>query len=79
MSTREATVSMLETMSEEDLRVINQLITRMMFRPQIENPYRPLSEDELYTKLDNARQETEAGLARPAEVAVAEMREKYGF
>ncbi len=45
----------------------------------VENPYTPLTEQELLTKLEISRKHAAEGKLRDADSVVADMREKYGL
>ena len=46
---------------------------------KIENPYKYLSEDEIFAKLEVSRQHAYEAKTKEADCMVAEMREKYGL
>lgn len=46
---------------------------------KIGNPYRYLSEEEIFTKLETSRQYAYEGKTKDADCMVAEMRTKYGL
>jgi DNA-damage-inducible protein J len=43
------------------------------------NPFQPLSEEEIYKKLETARLHATEDKVRPADDVVSDMREKYGL
>jgi DNA-damage-inducible protein J len=43
------------------------------------NPFQPLSEEEIYAKLEVSRQHAAAGKVRNADDVVSDMRSKYGL
>ena len=45
----------------------------------INNPFKALSEEELFNKIDQAITDGENGLVLDANVSAQELREKYGF
>ena len=77
MSTLEATVSMLETLPEEDLMAINGIVRRFVVKES--NPYRPLSKEETLEKLAKSRKHAEEGRLTDARQAVEEIRQKHGI
>ena len=77
MSTLEATVSMLETLPEEDLMAINGIVRRFVVKES--NPYRPLSKEETLEKLAKSRKHAEECRLTDARQAVEEIRQKHGI
>lgn len=77
MSTLEATVSMLETLPEEDLIAINGIVRRFVVKES--NPYRPLSKQETLEKLAVSRRHAKEGKVTEARQAVGEIRKKHGL
>jgi DNA-damage-inducible protein J len=43
------------------------------------NPFQPLSEEEIYAKLEVSRQHSAAGRVRNADDVISDMRSKYGL
>jgi DNA-damage-inducible protein J len=43
------------------------------------NPFQPLSEEEIYAKLEASRQHSAAGRVRNADDVISDMRSKYGL
>ena len=43
------------------------------------NPYTPMSEEEIYQKLEVSRQHADQGMYRDADEVIADMRAKYGL
>jgi DNA-damage-inducible protein J len=43
------------------------------------NPFQPLSEEEIYAKLETSRQHSAAGRVRNADDVISDMRSKYGL
>ncbi len=77
MSTLEATVSMLETLPEEDLLAIRGIVQRFIAKNS--NPYRPLTKKETLDKLAASRKHAEEGMVIDAREAAEEIRQKYGL
>ena len=77
MSTLEATVSMLEMLPESELEGIQNYIIKYCEDRKIENPFRPLSEQELMDRLELARRQCENGECMTGDEAVARLRAEY--
>lgn len=77
MSTLEATVSMLETLPEDDLIAISGIVKRFIIKNN--SPYAPLTKKETLEKLAKSRKQAEEGKVRDAKEASDEIREKYGL
>ena len=78
MSTLDATVSLLETLSEEQLLCIQELAKRLAKKSK-NNPYAPMSEAELLAELAEAREDEREGRIKDADQAIRDLREKYGL
>lgn len=78
MSTLEATVSMLELLSERELLVIQKLVQRIFESHEKNNPFQPLTEEQIYTLLTASRQQAENGEYDDASDFYKEMTAKYG-
>ena len=79
MSVFEETVSILENLSEDDLKIIQILAVRMLTRPEESNPFRPMTEEEFLGEIDTALRHAGEGKTTPVAEVVKEMREKYGI
>ena len=85
MSTYEATVSMLRELPESDLLKVKAYISSFFVPSNTQsesvkdNPFRPLSEDEIYEQLSQARAHVEEGRVKPAMQASANVRAKHGL
>lgn len=79
MSTLEATVSMLETLPEEEINAIYEVTKRFFINRTGNNPFQPKTEDEIIQELDIARGDAEAGMVTDAKEVSSELREKYGL
>ncbi|MCM1046701.1 MAG: hypothetical protein NC417_14450 [Candidatus Gastranaerophilales bacterium] len=77
MSTLEYTVSMLETMSEESLKEIQNYIQYIMFRDARNPIAEPLTEDAIVEQLTVSMEKSDLGATIPAGVVSQKMREKY--
>ncbi|MCQ2558053.1 MAG: hypothetical protein MJ135_02930 [Oscillospiraceae bacterium] len=79
MSTLEATVSMLEVLSEADLLRI-QTFAKCLFMSQgHENPFQPLTKGQIIAQLDESAKEYAHGQFKDADAFADEMMEKYGL
>lgn len=79
MSTLEATVSMLETLPEEEINTIYEVTKRFFVNRGGNNPFQSKTEDEIICELDTAKKHVEAGLVNDAKDASKELRAKYGL
>ena len=79
MSTLEATVSMLEDLTEDQLICIQGFAQRFTHPAKTTNPYKPLSEDELLSKLAISRAHEAEGRTKSAAQSVSDIRVKYGL
>lgn len=77
MSTLEATVSMLETLPEEEINTIYE-VTKSFFVNR-NNFFLPKKEDEIIRELDKTREHVEAGMTVDAKEVSNELRDKYGL
>lgn len=79
MSTLEYTISLLETMSEEKLREVQNYIKYITFRDEGGMPLQSLSEDEIVKQLTESMIKSDMGATTPANVVSRQMREKYAI
>lgn len=79
MSTLEATVSMLETLPEDELNTIYEVTKRFFVNSANNNPFQPKTEDEIIAELDIAREHANNGLVSDAKLVSKELRAKYGL
>lgn len=79
MSTLEYTVSMLETMSEEKLREVQNFIQYIIFRDAGDTLVKMLSEDMIVRQLTESMEKSDMGATTPANVVSQKMREKYAI
>ncbi len=77
MSTLEATVSMLEKLSEEEINTIYE-VTKSFFVNR-NNFFLPKKEDEIIRELGKTREHVEAGMTVDAKEVSNELRDKYGL
>lgn len=78
MSTLETTVSMLELLPERELLVIQKLVKRIFESHEKDNPFQPLTEEQIYALLAVSRQQAETGECDDADDFYKEMTAKYG-
>ena len=78
MSTYEATVSLLQGLSEDQLIQVQNLAKRYR-RKTTNNPFRAMSETELYSKIDQAIANADEGFVLDANASVQDLRNKYGL
>ncbi len=79
MSTIEATVSMLENMTEDARIRVLEFTKNLYISPEQENPFVPLTEEQILADLAESRQQIEGGHVRPMEDVLDELEHKYGF
>lgn len=77
MSTLEYTVSMLETMSEEKLKEVQNYIQYIVFRETGNILTEKLSEDAIVEQLTKSMEKSDAGATTAACVISQKMKEKY--
>ncbi len=77
MSILKATVSMMKQLPEHDLLKVHAFVK--LFFPDISNPFHPLTEDEIYRQLKEARDHTASGKIKDARQVSANVRGKYGL
>ena len=79
MSILEATVSMLETLPEDDVNTIYEVTKRFFVNRGNDNPYKLKSVDEIINELDAARENAKNGKFSDAGEVSRELRAKYGL
>ncbi len=79
MSTLDATVSMLKTLPESELMTIYDLTRRLYIKQGKNIKKEPMTEQQMLDKLDLARQHAAEGKTIEADVAVSNLRRKYGL
>lgn len=77
MNTLESTISMLETLPEQELKAIHD-ITYVIYA-QSSNPYRPLSKQRILKDLEASREQIKNGQCKDAKAAINEIGAKYGI
>lgn len=77
MSTLEYTVSMLETMPEENLKEVQNYIQYLTFRDRGNILTEVLTEDAIVEQLTKSMEKSELGETTPASVVSQRMRKKY--
>lgn len=73
MSTLESTISMLETLPEEDLLAIQAIVKRFVVKEN--SPYAPLSKEEMLERLQSARKHADEGKVMDATLVSKNVRE----
>lgn len=79
MSTLEATVSMLEVLSEDDLIRVQNFAKCLFMSQNTEYPFPSLSKSELMDQLSVSQKQYEQGKYMDAEVFENQLMEKYGL
>ena len=77
MSTLEQTVSMLETLPEDDVKAIHDIIYRFYIRKR--SPFTPLTREKLLGDLAISREQIANGECKELGEAIQEIEEKYGL
>ena len=78
MSTVEATVSILESMPEQEQNIVLRFI-QDLFSPQTSNPFRPLTEQEFLVSIDESLAQADAGFVQDANEAIDEISSELGI
>lgn len=78
MSTLESTISMLETLPEDDLVAVNHLVKHLMFRSG-NVPFHAMNKEQMLEELETARRHVSEGKVKEGHQVAAEMRDKYGL
>lgn len=79
MSTLEATLSMLESMPEEARRMVFEYTRQLFVSRKPASPFEPLSSEQIFTDLEESRQQFEQGKGLDMKDALDEMGRKHGF
>ncbi len=79
MSTLDATVSMLEAMSEEARIKVMEYTQRLFTSERLANPFVPVSQEQLLSDLAQSRQQINDGEGLDMEDALNEMGKQHGF
>ena len=79
MSTLEATVSMLETLSESDLLAVKGVVQALAFKGSEEEFFKQMTKEEFMDALAEGRKDVEGGRVMSAQESVRELREMYGL
>ena len=79
MSTLEYTISLLETMSEEKLKEVQNYIQYIAFRDAGNTPLELLTEDVIVEQLTKSMEKSDNGTTVSARVISEQMREKYAI
>lgn len=67
-------------MMPEDLKDMDYgICTEALYLKKTENPYIPLSTEQVLSDLAESRQQVEVGRMRPLEEALDELEKRYGF
>ena len=77
MSTLEQTVSMLESLPEDDVKAIHDIIYRFYIRER--SPFKPLSKKQILNDLAISRAQIANGECKEFGEAIQEIEAKYGL
>ena len=79
MSTLEATLSMLEVMTEESRQMVFEYTQELFTSLQKENPFIPVNEEQVLHDLNISRQQASQGKVRNMGEALEDLRKRHGF
>lgn len=80
MSTLEATVNMVEKLSDENLIIVQNLANQLLLWQNIsESPNTVLTKEQFLQELEESRIQSREGRTKNASQAVKEMRKRYGL
>ena len=79
MSSLEATMSMLEAMTEEARRKVFEYTRQLFVARKPASPFVPLSAEQILSDLEESRRQIADGQGVEMESALAEMGKKHGF
>ncbi|MBO6308052.1 MAG: hypothetical protein J6I76_11550 [Oribacterium sp.] len=79
MNILEATIAMLESMPDEDISKVYKYTRKLFEEIKPENPFGPLTKEQVLTDLAISREEFEQGKSLDAREAIMEMRRSHGF
>ena len=77
MSTLEATISMLETLPEADIKAIHDVIYSIYSRNT--SPLKPVTKEQILLDLAVSRDQIKEGRFRDAESAISDIEARYGI
>ncbi|MCD8098626.1 MAG: hypothetical protein LUE31_11535 [Lachnospiraceae bacterium] len=77
MSIIDATVSMLEVMPEEARVKVMEFTQRLFVSKKPENPYAPLTTEQVLQDLAESRQQIAEGKARPMDEVLDDLEQRY--
>lgn len=73
----DSTVDMLQLLNDEELEAIQSVARVFIMNPQVQRPYRHLTEDEMISRVDLALTHVWAGLYEDAEAVEAEIAAEF--
>lgn len=83
MSTYEATISLMQGLSENDLLVVKEFVKRLTSKSEMKketlDPFRPMTREEIIEQLSIAHEHADKGMIMAAHTASDNIREKYGL
>ncbi len=79
MSTYEATIEMLNLLSDDDLEAINGIVKRLVFKSQSDHLNKRMTKDSVLSELAISRKQYEEEKVQGINEALAEIGAKYGF
>ena len=75
----EKTKKMLSSLTDWQIHAVQTMIRDFFLTPAKENPFRPLTEEELIERIDEGLAQAKRGEGMDAEEFEAEMRREFGF
>lgn len=79
MTALESTLAVLKELPESKLMVIQNLARQFAQQTTVENPYRPMSREEILAELAASKEDIRQGRIYTAEESVGQLRAKYGL
>ena len=73
------TVDMLQMLDDNELQAIQSVVKMLIAAPKTSRPYQPLTEDQLFERIDTALKHAEEGIYEDAEDAENEIRAELGL
>ncbi|MCC8044788.1 MAG: hypothetical protein LIP12_04720 [Clostridiales bacterium] len=79
MSTIEATVSMMESMSEDARTQVLQYVQRLFSSQKAENPFKAVTTEQVLLDIEQSEKDISEGNYRSMESVIDDMERRYGF
>ena len=75
----EKTNAMMLELTEDELQAIQSVAKVFIMNPSIERPYRPLSEEQLFQRINMAIKHAEQGQCRDSAEVEADLSKEFGL